>query len=72
MMSEMPIFKITGREFMPKLWKIIFKMNQFQIKKNISKNKLEKEAKLRTQHSYIVYAKVKEVNLETNLKFVFV
>ena len=53
--------------------KIIFKIDQVLDEKNISKNKLEKEANLqRTQLSSYCNNKVKRIDLETTAKICFV
>lgn len=53
--------------------KIIFKIDQVLDEKNISKNKLEKEANLqRTQLSSYCNNKVKRIDLETIAKICFV
>ena len=53
--------------------KIIFKIDQVLEKKNISKNKLEKEANLqRTQLNSYCNNKVKRIDLETIAKICYV
>lgn len=53
--------------------KVIFKIDQVLEKKNISKNKLEKEANLqRTQLNSYCYNKVKRIDLETIAKICYV
>lgn len=53
--------------------KVIFKIDQVLEKKNISKNKLEKEANLqRTQLNSYCNNKVKRIDLETIAKICYV
>lgn len=58
-----------GEKFMQNFGKIIFKIDQVLEEKNISKNKLEKEANLqRTQLNSYCNNKVKRIDLETIAK----
>lgn len=58
-----------GDKIYVRLWKNIFKIDEVLEKKNISKNKLEKEANLqRTQLNSYCNNKVKRIDLETIAK----
>ena len=61
--------KLQGREIYAKLWENYFKIDQVLEEKNISKNKLEKEANLqRTQLNSYCNNKIKRIDLETIAK----
>ncbi|MDU1763702.1 MAG: helix-turn-helix transcriptional regulator, partial [Anaerococcus vaginalis] len=60
-------------KFMQNFGKIIFKIDKVLEEKNISKNKLEKEANLqRTQLNSYCNNKVKRIDLETIAKICYV
>ena len=70
---KITFIKLQGRKNMQDFGKIIFKIDQVLEVKNISKNKLEKEANLqRTQLNSYCNNKVKRIDLETIAKICYV